>query len=433
MAMSAEGQRIMQGAREVVFVRPHLYEKQWRAIFTRRRYGVIEASTKTGKTVGCLAWLAELAAMALSVGWNGWWVAPSYSQARIAYRRMKRFLPANTFSFSDGGLTITMHHNGAIIWFKSADNPDALYGEDVHAAVIDESTRCKDGTWAAIRSTLTATRGPVRVIGNVKGRKNWAFRLARQAEKGDPAMRYSKLTAWDAVDGGVLAREEVEDAQRLLPTHVFDELYLAKPTEDGANPFGIAHIGRQMLPPMVVDAILSRPVQEREIVCWGVDLAKSANWTVAVGLDAMCRVVAVQRWRGNWEHTIPRLAALVGTQTPALIDSTGVGDPIFERLRGGSDNWMPFIFGNRSKQHIMERLAVAIQQGNIHLIPGEGDDVLRLELEAFEYRYSPTSRTVSYEAPEGMDDDTVCALALALECFDRRDAFTGQGGDLVSF
>jgi hypothetical protein len=30
----------------------------------------------------------------------------------------------------------------------------------------------KEDAWTAIQSTLTATRGPVRIIGNVKGKKN---------------------------------------------------------------------------------------------------------------------------------------------------------------------------------------------------------------------------------------------------------------------
>jgi hypothetical protein len=46
---------------EIVYRRPWLYDKQVEAIFTDMRYGVIEASTKSGKTVGCLAWIFEKA------------------------------------------------------------------------------------------------------------------------------------------------------------------------------------------------------------------------------------------------------------------------------------------------------------------------------------------------------------------------------------
>jgi hypothetical protein len=39
----------------IEYERPYLYPKQLAAIFDPRRYSVIEASTKAGKTSGCIA------------------------------------------------------------------------------------------------------------------------------------------------------------------------------------------------------------------------------------------------------------------------------------------------------------------------------------------------------------------------------------------
>src|SRR5262245_4919751 len=128
-------------ATTIRWTRPRLYPLQESAIFTPERYAVIEASTKAGKTVGCIAWLTEQA-WAGRTGANYWWVAPIYAQSKIAYRRLKRFLPADVYTTNETELTITLL-NGAVIWFKGADHPDSLYGEDVYAAVIDEATRCK--------------------------------------------------------------------------------------------------------------------------------------------------------------------------------------------------------------------------------------------------------------------------------------------------
>ena len=36
-----------------------LYDEQYKAIFCDERFSIIEASTKSGKTVGCLAWLSN--------------------------------------------------------------------------------------------------------------------------------------------------------------------------------------------------------------------------------------------------------------------------------------------------------------------------------------------------------------------------------------
>lgn len=216
--------------RQIRYVRPKLYPKQEAALFHDDRYGVVEASTKAGKTVGCLIWLHEQAALRGAPGRHFWWVAPIFPQARIAFDRLKRYLPRGSFTSNKAEMSIELA-NGAAIWFKSGDNPDSLYGEDVYAAVVDEASRVKAESWHALRSTLTATGGPVRIIGNVKGRKNWAYRLGRVAESGRAGYRYAKLTAYDAAEASDLTGvtlEEIADAEAVLPADVFQELFLAE-------------------------------------------------------------------------------------------------------------------------------------------------------------------------------------------------------------
>ncbi len=379
--------------RRAVYTRPWLYPKQGAAVFDPARYAVTEASTKSGKTVACMVWLTEQA-MAGREGRNYWWVATVYATAKIAFRRLKRALPQELYTANETELTITLR-NGAVIWFKTADKPDNLYGEDVYAAVIDEATRCKEEAWHAVRTTLTATRGPVRIIGNVKGRKNWAYQMARRAEAGEPDMAYHKIIAADAVEAEVLDAAEVEDARRQLPDNVFRELYLAEASDDEGNPFGIAAI-RECL----------GPLSEGKPAVFGWDLAKSVDWTVGVALDDQGRVCRVQRWQAPWQETIQRIQYGTGN-VRALIDSTGVGDPVLEALQRQGQNFEGFKFSSQSKQQLMEGLAVAIQRREVTFPEGP----IASELESFEYVYTRTG--VQYSAPEGMHDDCVCALALA--------------------
>lgn len=390
---------------QIIYERPWLYPAQQRAIFDAvdaagelARYAIIEASTKAGKTVGCMAWLTEQAMVHGKPGRNYWWVAPVYPQAKIAFRRIKRGLPKAVFLANETELTITLP-NGATMWFKSAEKPDNLYGEDVYAAVIDEASRCREDSWVAVRSTLTATRGAVRIIGNVKGRTNWHYKMARKAEGGSPGMAYAKLTAYDAVEGGVLDIKEIEDAKGLLPEKVFRELYLAEPSDDEGNPFGYNFINACLNP-------LSAGVP----VAIGIDLAKSTDWTVVIALDRDGKVCGFERWQGPWEVTVQRIQALIG-RCPTLIDSTGVGDPIVERLQKKHRNVTGYTFSSASKQRLMEGLAMAIQTG----VVGFPDGQIRSELEVFEYVYTRTG--VRYAAPEGFHDDCVMALALAVEQF----------------
>jgi len=385
----------------VEYQRPYLYDKQLAALFHNRRWGCVEASTKSGKTVGCIAWLVEQA-FAGKPGWNYWWVSPGYNQSDIAFRRIKAFLTPGTFTPTESPTPKITLLNGCVIWFKSGDNADALYGEDVYAAVIDEASRVKEDCWHAVYSTLTATGGPCRIIGNVKGRKNWFYTLSRSAESAmsDPNsdMWYAKITAPDAIEAGVIAQDVVTAAERMLPEAVYRELYLAEPADDGGNPFGLSHIGKctqaklSTLPP----------------VAYGIDLAKKHDYLVVIGLDANGNVCQFQRWKGvPWGVSVQRIWDIVGEDVPALVDSTGIGDMVVENLQQGHGNFQGYTFSQNSKQKLMEGLAVAIQSQAIGYPPGP----IVAELESFEYEYTRTG--VRYTAPSGAFDDCVCALALA--------------------
>ena len=396
------------------YTRPDLYEKQEKAIFDPARISVCEAGTKSGKTVGCMAWIFEQAWMGKR-GQNFWWVAPYYTQAAIADRRMKDGLPPQIFKHNDNDMTLKIS-NGTTIWFKSGDKPDTLYGEDVFGAVIDEASRLRTESWWAVRSTLTATRGPMRIIGNVKGKLNWAYKLARRAKdwhqrwvdggrKGPKLYAYHKITCWDAVEAGVLDQQEIEDARDDLPPAVFEELYEAQATETGSNPFGNE----------AIDACILDYAPTGSPIVWGWDLARKRDWSVGIGMDEFGQVVRFERWRRSWPATIDSIKAVTET-SPALVDSTGVGDAIVGQLqRDGGPNYEGFVFSNKSKQQLMEGLAVAIQNQKVLFTNG----VLVDELKSFEYEHTRTG--VVYAAPEGMHDDCVCALALACQIWVTND------------
>ncbi len=385
---------------KVTYERPPLYPKQRDCFFNDARISAIEASTKSGKTHGAICWLNEQAWVNGGRGKNFVWVAPVLDQARVAFNRWTENLTPNTFVSTQSPLVITLM-NGSTIYFKSGDNPDSLYGEDYTAAVIDEASRCKEGSWHAIRSTLTATRGPIRVIGNVRGSKNWAYHLARRAETEqgrEEGLAYHRITAYDAIQAGVLDQEEVDSAQRDLPPEIFKELYLAIPSADGGNPFG-------------ADAIQSciRPISTNSPRVFGWDLAKSQDYTVGIGLDGEWTVSRFHRWQHEaWPATTERIVE--ETQVvPALVDSTGLGDVVLDHLqRDGRGRYEGFKFSVQSKQELMRRLQMAIQRGEVHFPRG----VIVEELESFEYQY--TQKHVIYSAPAGLHDDCVMALALAV-------------------
>lgn len=377
----------------IEYTRPNLAHYQKAIIDSPARYTVTEASTKIGKTASHIVWAAE-EALKLGNNQSVWWVAPVYKQAEIAFNRMRSQISDKSFfKVNESKLRLTTP-TGSIIQFNSAEKPDNLYGEDVYAAVFDEFTRAREEAWFALRSTLTKTKGKCKLIGNVKGKKNWGYRLAQRAKAGEEGYEYFKITAYDAVEAGILDLEEIEQAKKDLPELVFRELYLAEASDDGSNPFGYEAIRRN------IASLSGNPVRS-----FGIDLAKSHDYTAIVGLDEYGHVAYFDRFQKDWRQTKETILSL--PNVPTVIDSTGVGDPIVEELQRARQGIEGFKYGGNSKQQLMEGLAVAIQNDELKYPEGH----ITTELEMFEFTYTRTG--VRYEAPQGMHDDCVNALALA--------------------
>jgi len=211
--------------------RPNLTSYQKDFLYNDSRFTITEASTKVGKTFSHIWWIYEQAhADWNKENYNHWWVAPVYSQAKIAFNRMRAKVgKTGLYKINESNLIITTPI-GTHIHFKSADKPDNLFGEDVYSCVFDEAPRAKVTAFYALRSTITATGGKMKLIGNFGGIANWMHQLKEKALT-DKEYAYFKITAWDAVREGILEESEILQAQKDLPTKIFKQLYLAEEQE----------------------------------------------------------------------------------------------------------------------------------------------------------------------------------------------------------
>jgi len=215
----------------IVIKKPNLTSYQKDFLYNDSRFTITEASTKVGKTFSHIWWIYEQAhADWNKPNYNHWWVAPVYAQAKIAFNRLKsKISKTGLYKINESNLIITTPI-GTHIHFKSAEKPDNLFGEDVYSCVFDEAPRAKVTAFYALRSTITATGGKMKLIGNFGGVANWMHQLKEKA-KNDKQYSYYKITAWDAVKEGILEESEILQAQKDLPSKVFKQLYLAEEQE----------------------------------------------------------------------------------------------------------------------------------------------------------------------------------------------------------
>jgi hypothetical protein len=213
---------------------PKLTSYQKAILESPKRFTITEAATKCGKTFSHNWWLFREAHKPEQPkeGANYWWVAPVYSQAEIAFNRIVQKIHGNPqYQINRSNLKIKTPR-GTYLHFKSADNPDNLYGEDVYAAVFDEFTRAKAEAWHALRSTLTFTGGKCKLIGNHTGLGNWGHMMKEKCKDANSEYEYFKITAYDAANEGIIKHEEIEQARKDLPHDVFMQLYMAESVTD---------------------------------------------------------------------------------------------------------------------------------------------------------------------------------------------------------
>jgi len=199
-------------------------------------------------------------------------------------------------------------------------------------------------------------------------------------------------------DNPYIDKNEIDDARRQLPEAVFEQEYMANPMENAANPFGSQQIN-----------LCVKPLSTLEPSYYGIDLAKSFDYSVIIGLDKNGSVAYFNRFQKDWKQTRETILS-IDRSKPVYIDSTGVGDAITEDLQKHFNAMTGFKYTAHSKQQLMELLASKIHSQEIGFPEGE----IKNELEIFEYQY--TSTGVRYNAPSGYHDDCVNALALAIKC-----------------
>ena len=360
---------------------PHINQKK--ILDAERRFIVIMCGRRFGKSE-----LSQILIIKEALkGGNVAYITPTYGLAQVFFERLTKVLP---FKSNISKLKIYCPNEGSIEFF-TGERLDNLRGRKFHLVIVDEAAfipDLEDGWNNSIRPTLTDYEGKAVFLSTPRGKNFFYSLFMKQGENDWQSFKFSTY------DNPHINPREIDEARIQLPEVVFEQEYMANPSENSANPFGNAFIKRCV-----------KPISAQPIVCYGIDLAKSVDYTVIIGLDKDGNVAYFDRFQMDWHNTKETIKRL--PPAPIVVDSTGVGDPILEDLLREGVNIEGLKFTSQSKQQLMEGLASAIQQGRI----GFPEGVIVDELDVFEYQF--TAHGVRYSAPSGFHDDTVMALALA--------------------
>lgn len=377
-----------------------LHSGQMQVHNSSARFKVLACGRRWGKTrLGvneCLGIAAR--------GGRAWWVAPSYKMSEVGWRPLRQIatrIEGVDVRRVDRQIVLP---GGGEVSVRSADNPDSLRGDGLDLVVVDECAFVIEEAWTeALRPALSDRQGAAMFISTPKGR-NWFWRAYMRGQDGNEA----EWQSWrfPTASNPYIQSGEIEAARKMLPELAFQQEYLAEFLEDSGLVFRNIR-ACIALPP-------SGPEPGRAYVM-GVDWAQSHDFTVLTVMDVATRqVVEIDRFNQiGWDVQRGRLAAMARRWNvqQILAEQNSIGGPNIEQLQSEGLPVRAFQTTNETKQNIVVALQLAFERAEIRI---PDNPALIAELEAFEAERLPSGRW-RYQAAQGMHDDMVISLALALE------------------
>jgi hypothetical protein len=345
----------------------------------------------------------------------GWIVAPTYDLAdkvfrvvqTVALERLHHRIPKRGGMLASERCLRIRNLAGGLseIRCRTAESPVSLLGEGLDWLIADEAARLRPLIWENhLSQRLIDRRGWALLISTPKG-KGWFYDLWR---RGQPGIGDPDFESWNAPSWAnpYLPADLIERQRQSIPDRSFRQEYAAEFIEGSGAVFR-----------NVREAARGEWEEPRQGMTYsaGLDLAKVEDYTVLTILDNTCRLVHADRFhKVDWSLQVKRIkATLERYGNPVLhVDSTGAGEPVYERLHQEDLNPRAYAFTARSKDALIQNLALLFEQGKIALPEArlwpEGID----ELEGFQYTVTDLGNVKS-GAPPGYHDDCVISLALA--------------------
>ncbi len=366
----------------------HKSKARWRILDCGRRWGKTECAVAEGLKLSFI-----------KPKQRGWIVSPTYPLSQEDWRVLKEMLPSELVKDELKAERKFVLINGSEIEFKSADSEKSLRGAGLNWCVLDEAARISEESWNALRPSLSDKQGCGIFISTPKG-KNWFYRMYLKGKEG-----VDKYESWKfpSNTNPYFPQEEWEEAKANYPADWFSQEYEANFLDDIASVF--RNIDKS------IKGDFEEPQAGKKYYA-GIDVAKYQDFTVVIIIDGNKHVCYFDRFnRLNWDVQKVRIInALNKYKAVGYIDSTGVGDPIFEDLvRQLPNRIFGYKFTNESKMNLITSLQVAFEKEEISF---PKIDILIDELEAFEYEMLSSGK-FKYTSPEGYHDDCVISLALA--------------------
>lgn len=199
--------------KELVLEMPELHPMQQEVWQDTTRHKVLACGRRWGKTLfGATIILQGLFAEQL---W--FWVAPTYSVSRIAFKLVKALLSPVLHMVEVREAEGVIRYRRGEIAFRSGDRPDNLRGVGLHGVVIDEAAYVAEELWTQVlRPALADKQGRAVFLSSPRRQGDWFHNLYLEGQRIEQReIRSWQLPSWT---NPYLPADEIAKARQDMPS-----------------------------------------------------------------------------------------------------------------------------------------------------------------------------------------------------------------------
>jgi hypothetical protein len=299
---------------------------------------------------------------------------------------------------------------GSIIYFRSGEQRDTLRGLTVKNGgllVVDEAAYQGDDFFYSVLLPMTNVfRANILLTSTPRFKTGFFYTYYSKGKNEDPGVYAFNFTDYDL--SKFLPGDMLEQYRQVMPKNQFISEYLGQFLDGDSLLF--ENYKNRILPPGTTTRVYI-----------GID------WASGTGQDRTAISVINQSGEQiftssfndrNTTQTVDYIEELVKRykqNSPVIwAEVNGLGKPYCDLLKSRGIKVTEWTTSNKSKNELVAHLQVAFEQEKISIL---GDERQIDELGYYEADYNPKTRVVTYNAPRGLNDDTVVALMISWEAY----------------
>lgn len=300
---------------------------------------------------------------------------------------------------------------GSIVYFRSAEQKDALRGLTIKNGgllIVDESAYQSDDFFYSVLLPMTNVyKSDILLTSTPRLRTGFFFNYYSQGKEGAKNIYSFNFADYDL--SNFITDEQKAQYKQVMPKAQFTTEILGEFLDTDSVLFeGFK------------DCVSDKRNNTTKVYI-GID------WSAGVGQDRTS--ISCLNQDGQQIHleyfndknttaTVNRIEEIYNKYkiyNPVIYaEVNGVGKPYCDLLKDRKIQINEWSTTNKSKTDMVAHLQVAFEQKQITLLD---DELQQSELSYYEASYNPKTQVVTYNAPQGLHDDTVISLGLSWEAY----------------